>query len=1029
MREGSERREATVLFCDLSGYTRWNEEEDPEDIALVMETVRAEATRIIEEHGGIVNQFVGDEVMGLFGVLTSHEDDPRRALAAALKFHDYMRSVKVLGARSLQLHSGAETGLIYVRVRDLRAGVFELTGEAVNTAARLRGVAGADEILCGPQLQRRVRDFYRLEPRAPFSLYANAQPIVPHRVLGPADSSSWFEVATLRGLTRYVNREKELSTLWRWWERAEQGTGCLVNVLGDAGVGKTRFLHEFRARLAPGTAVLIGRCSAYRNVAPYQPFIDALRGLIEANAVTRDESVTQLSERWSLSAASRQALTHLLTPDIDQAGMPAAAELRSAIVEAIREVIAALSAQRAVFVMLEDWHWADEASRNALRLIASQLLQMRVLLVVNFRATQLTEVAQPQTTQRILLRPLTPIHTESMARSVLGGERLPEGLSTFVHERTLGNPFFVEEICRSLLDTGACSARSDAIELHQPLFQVRAPSTVQAIVRARVDRLPEELRELLRLAAVIGQELPLDLLEALVNGEGLFSQLAPSSLRLLAMLEELEQHDMIHRESLLPPSYRFKHAITREVVYDSLPVRARRLQHVRLAREIESRTPADELERHFEALANHYRLGNEWPKAIEYALRAGDKAWRAFALEQAGLQYRFAIEGLMQPGTWDDAAKSTHIEASLSWARVGIYNPHPDQVIALRRSLDFAQELQDRTRAALCLNWLYWIEYGLGNHITSQAYAEKFLEEAENIGEPRYVAQARVNLARCYMVAAEYQLGVPLIERGLELRSGADAARHSFAWTNLGMMVADQGDFERAHECLDRCRDIARGQQSLIGPALILQAIVEGWQGRWHAALATCARAYDIAQRIQGAYILGMSRLISGFARFVVHGDPAELDETRAGIEFLDSQGIRLHMSYNWSLLASGLALAGDYDRAQLAAEHALVRRHMLDRQGECEALRVMAIVASTRDRQARAALALVDEAVQAAQTKASKRELVLCDLVLARVLRANGELARGDEALVNAQLGARRLGMTLLHELDHGVRVREHEV
>src|SRR6185312_910950 len=157
-----------------------------------------------------------------------------------------------------------------------------------------------------------------------------------------------------------------LSTLWRLWERAEQGAGCLVNVLGDAGVGKTRFLHEFRARLATGTPVLLGRCSAYRNVAPYQPFIDALRGLIESNVLTRDESVTQLSERWSLSSQSRVALTHLLTPDIDQAGMPPAAELRSAIVEAIREVIAVVSAQRAVFVMLEDWHWADEASRNAL---------------------------------------------------------------------------------------------------------------------------------------------------------------------------------------------------------------------------------------------------------------------------------------------------------------------------------------------------------------------------------------------------------------------------------------------------------------------------------------------------------------------------------------------------------------------------------------------------------------------------------------------------------------------------------------
>ncbi|HET8936735.1 MAG TPA: AAA family ATPase [Polyangiales bacterium] len=736
--EGSERREATVLFCDLSGYTRWNEEEDPEEIALAMEVVRTEATRIIEDHGGIVNQFVGDEVMGLFGVLSSHEDDPRRAVAAALRFHEYMRDVKVFGTRRLHLHSGAETGLVYARVRDLRSGLFEITGEAVNTAARLRSLASDDEIVCGPQLGRRVQDFYRLGLLAPYRVHEGAQPIIPQRVVGMTQSSSPFQIAALRGFTPYVNREIELADLLAWWSRTEQGSGGLVKIGGEAGVGKTRFLHEFRARLSPEAVVLHGGCSSYRGVPPYQPFIDALRTFIDANPSTRAESVQQLSERWGLSHASCMALTQLLSPDSRTASSLKAGDLRSAIVDALRQIIGKLAVHHPLLVILEDWHWADEASRHALRSIAPDLDHLRAMVVVNFRSTELTESEQPDTPRQIKLRPLGPGATKLMAQSVLGAEQLPDGLSSFVHDRTLGNPFFVEEICRALVDDGACSLRNDSVELVEPLFQVRTPSTVQAILRARVDRLPEEQRDVLRLASVIGPEFSPDLLEALLDRRG-------NGLSLLAILEGLERHDLIHRESTHPVSYRFKHAITREVVYEGLPMRVRRLRHTHLARAIEARTPADELERKYETLANHYRLGAEHHKAIEFAVRAGDKAWRAFALEQAGLQYRHAIETLRQLADSDEAAMAKHIDVSLSWGKAGIYNPHVDQVAALRSSFVFARRLQDQRCAALCLNWLCWIEYGLGDHVASHAYAQRFLADAQSLGEPRLVAAATLN--------------------------------------------------------------------------------------------------------------------------------------------------------------------------------------------------------------------------------------------------------------------------------------------
>jgi class 3 adenylate cyclase/tetratricopeptide (TPR) repeat protein len=1041
--EGSERREATVLFCDLGGYTRWNEEEDPEDVAFVMDLIRSEATRIFEAHGGIVNQFVGDEVMGLFGVVSSHEDDPSRALAAALAFHAFLRGGQGWGERRtwpLRLHSGAETGLIYARVHDLRSGLFEVTGEAVNTAARLRAMASPDELICGPALQRQVEHFYRLEPLAPVRLYRTAEPIIAHRVVEPTTSNTWFEVAALRGLTHYVNREVELQTLLQLWRRCEQDCGAVVAIAGPPGIGKTRFLHEFRTRLGASASVLHGRCSAYRNVAPYQPFIEGLTGLLETLTLASPTLATpdtptrlaQLSERYRLSVEAHRSLAYLLTPSSESssaAESPDAAELRAAIVRALDELIAHMTLERPVLVILEDWHWADEASRNALRQIGQGVETRRLLIAINYRSTELTEQAQPAAAVRIELCALDSLHTESMARRVFGGGQLPVGLSAFVHHRTLGNPFFVEEFCRALLDTGTCRVQSDSVVLLEPLLQLRAPSTVQAIVRARLDRLPPEQRALLRLASVIGPQFTLELLEVLSSDSppeatelatDPVEQLEPASpVRLLGMLHELESQDMVHRDDTQPTSYRFKHAITREVVYESLPVRSRKHHHARLAHEMERRTTerGEELEPHFEALAHHYRLSTAREQAIKFAILAGDKAWRTFALEQAGLQYRHAIEALAELATTGELARARHVDVSLSWARVGIYNPHPAQVDALRVSLGFARDLGDRQRAALCLNWLCWIEYGLGNLRRAVQYADQFLEEAQGLQEVRLLAQAHINRGRCHMLACEYTQAATALEHGMQLRARPDGAGHSFALSNLAMVYGDRGDFAQALAHLEESERIASGRLSLVGPLLVLRAILESWQGHWEAAIATCARAHEVALRIEGQFILGMSLLIGGYARYMSSFDPAALVQTRAGLHQLENQGIRLHMSYNWSLLASALAYGGEYDEAEAAAQQALSRAVEFDRQGESESLRVLALVAALRDRQLPRAEDYMARALREANEKHSERDLALCDLTASRIARAQGEFGRGAGLLDKARARAARIGLTLPRE------------
>lgn len=262
-----ERRQATVLFSDLSGYTAMNERLDPEDVRTIMSRIKAEAVRIVEGHGGTVNQFVGDEVMALFGVPQAHEDDPVRAVRAAHDLHALVRAISPevehkLGT-PLRLHSGMSAGLIVTGSDDRRDGTFGVTGDAVNTAARLASHAIADTVLVSEEIQRGIADYFQTEPLAPVELKGKAARLTPYRVTGQTGIASRFEAAVKRGFTAYAGRETELGMLNAGLQNARKGQGQLVTVMGEPGIGKSRLLFEFRHSAPVGELiVLTGHCQS-----------------------------------------------------------------------------------------------------------------------------------------------------------------------------------------------------------------------------------------------------------------------------------------------------------------------------------------------------------------------------------------------------------------------------------------------------------------------------------------------------------------------------------------------------------------------------------------------------------------------------------------------------------------------------------------------------------------------------------------------------------------------------------------------
>lgn len=1020
-----ERRSATVLFVDMCGYTALIGDEDPEDVARLLEQFKRIAGEVVEACGGLVNQFVGDEVVALFGVRRSYEDDACRAVTAALLLHERARSLGTLGRRKDRpclLHTGIETGLVLARARDIRAGVYDLVGEPVNMAARLRAQAAPDEILLGPRTLALTAPFFVTEPCTPFVPRGMSCEVVPARVLSASSAQRPFDAALRRGLTDYVGRERELTRLVQVARTAEQGTGACVSVAGAPGMGKTRLFFEARKRLRSVLSriphVLVGRCAAYGRAEPYQPFIDALRKLLEE--LTEGEPTPQVESLLHYGAELRvhlPVLAYLLGTETELDPTPrelAGERLRDAIFEALAALLDTLARDNLVVLMLEDWHAADEASDAALQRLVARFAERRVLFVLNYRSTELAPERLPSSLH-IELAPLDRERTAEVARALLQASRVHDDLSLFLHERTLGNPFFIEEVCRALAETHALRRRDDELQLGTPTAELQTPSSVQAMVRARVDRLAGADKELLRLASVLGSEFSLELLLVLARASLRLGGEAPEQLeaRLRAQLEQLDDHGLVYAaRGGEHPRYRFKHAITREVAYADLPREQRRAHHDLVGRAIEQRY-AGALAPWYDVLAYHFAASHSTEKAVLFAELAADRAARAFSLEQAMNSYRVAIEGLDRSAESNPEKQRKRVALSLKWAGCCVFNPAREQLAVLEVSLRWARELGDVRTLVRCLCWLAWLAHTVGEQARAVAFYEQALASSDALHDDALLAQIRANIGLSYAMAARHDEAVlalsesvsqrKRVEQGGE-RDSAGGARgitpslagggYGYTLAYLGMIAGERGDFAEGYALLAQAREIveATGRKALIGAVLVLRAMVESWQGDWSACARTAVEARAVAERVNGGYLRAMSQTLGGAAQVLGEGELAGLASLRASVDWLSMRQIFLSMSWNEAWLAEALLSDARYEEAEQHARRALARAPAWDALGEAAAHRVLAEVHHARDHDGARARRELAAAHACAERKQSRRELLLCELALADLRAREGE-------------------------------------
>jgi class 3 adenylate cyclase/tetratricopeptide (TPR) repeat protein len=783
-----ERRLATVLFADLSGYTVLGERLDPEEVQAIMGRIKGEAVRIVEGQGGIVNQFVGDEVLALFGIPSAHEDDPRRAVAAALELHELVRGVsgelELTIGQALRLHTGINTGLVVTHAQDGREGRFGLTGDTVNTGARLMSHAQRDQILLSPATQRLVSEHYETEAQAAVALKGKALPVVPYRVLGPA-------LHRARPLAPLVGRARELAQFRAVLESSlAGGRGHALLLRGEAGIGKSRLVAELRA-MAQG----LGYAAHSALVLDFGGgrTRDVSRGLVhslldlsaQAEPALREAAVRQALEAGLVEPDGEAFLHDLLELELPQAlrsfYSALSAERR---VEGLRTTVAALvrslSAHAPLLLSVEDLHWADAGTLALLGVLAREVAGLPAVLAMTTRpdgdpldAAWRAAHGQPA----ITTVELAPLPEAEAARLAEAYPELAPAMLRNCLERAAGNPLFLEQLL--------LNAEETATE--------QLPVSVQTLVQARMDRLPARDRMALQAASVLGQRFTLEALRHLLGDEAF----GP---------EALVAHHLLRGEG---EDCVFGHALIRDGVYESVLRSRRRELHGRAAAWFAAHDPdlhAEHLERAEDPAAAQAYLEAARGHAARYRFeRALARVQRGVALGREGPlgSELLAAEGriLQDLGRFGDslpafeaALAAAGNDAERCRARLGMANGMRvvDRLEEAMQVLDAAQA--EAERAGL-LEEQARLHHLRGNLYFPQARAKECLAEhgralelARQAGSVELEVRAHGGLGDAYFLVRDPERASEHFAQCVEL-----ARRHGFGRVevaNKAMLVA-----------------------------------------------------------------------------------------------------------------------------------------------------------------------------------------------------------------------------------------------
>jgi class 3 adenylate cyclase/tetratricopeptide (TPR) repeat protein len=960
-----ERKQVTVLFADLKGSMELLADRDSEDARAILDPVLERMMDAVHRYEGTVNQVMGDGIMALFGAPIAHEDHAVRACYAALAMQaavkQYALEVQRRRGVPLQMRVGVNAGEVVVRAigNDLHMD-YSAIGQTTHLAARMEQMAMPGTILLTPAVADLADGFVQVTPLGPVPIKGLDAPVEVFELVGTTALRRRLQTAVARGLSPFVGRQPELEALQQALSRAGAGQGQVVALLGEPGVGKSRLVYEFlHSHHTQGWLILESSSVSYGMATAYLPVCELLK------------AYCHLEDRDDLRTLRAKLTGQLLTLDEAlQDTVPAVLALFEALpadspflqldplqrrrrtLEALKRVLLRESQVQPLLLVFEDLHWIDTETQAMLDTLVDSLPTARVLLLVNYRPEYQHGWGSKTFYTQLRLDPLPPASAEELLQAFLGDDASLVPLSQLLIFRTQGNPFFLEESMRTLVETGVLVGERGAYRLGIPLDTLQVPATVQALLAARIDRLPPEDKRLLQSAAVIGTEVPGPLLQAIAD---------TSDEALYRILGHLQAAEFLYETSLVPErAYTLKHALTHEVAYGSLLHERRCALHARLVEALEV-LAGDRRDDQVERLAQHALRGEVGDKAVTYCRQAGTKARARSANREAVVCYEQALEALAHLPD----SRATHKQAiDLRLDLRGALTPLAEygRIFDIIRAAEpLAQELDDPLRLGRIYDEMASCFRMRGEPDRAVVFGQRALALAATLEDTGLQVRVNFTLGQAYYTIGHYRQamevlvqneatldGELLYERfgGLGLPSVVSRAWLNFCRAELGaftegMASASEGLWvaeavEHPFTLVEACRGVS---------LLCLR------QGQLHKATPMLERAVGLCQDRHIPLLFPWAATALGLA-YTMAGRGAEgVPLTEQAIEQAVSTGRRAYVALWVAWLGEAYLLTGRLEDAHTRAVQALeLARTLKERGNEAWALRLLGNIAARRE-------------------------------------------------------------------------------
>ena len=940
-----ERKQVTVLFADLKGSLELLADRDPEEARQLLDPVLERMMAAVHRYEGTVNQVMGDGIMALFGAPLAHEDHAIRACYAALRMQEsvmqYSEEIQRSHGVPVQIRVGLNSGEVVVRAIDSDLHMdYTAVGQTTHLAARMEQMARPGSVLVTAATLQLAEGYIQVKPLGPIPIRGLADPLEVCELLGAGPTRTYLQAFAARGLTRFVGRQAEFEALRQALERAGAGHGQVVAVMGEPGVGKTRLFYEFiRSHRTRGWLVLESRSVSWGKATAYLPLSDLLKLYFQVEE--RDEARTirekvagKLVTLDTALGPTLPAFLTLLDIPVEEASWQALdpPQRRQRTLEAMKRLVLRESQVQPLLLVVENLHWIDAETQAFLDSVIESLPTGRILLLVNYRPDYQHGWGSRTYYMQLRLDPLPRESAEELLDVLVGDDASLHPLRRMLIERTEGNPFFLEESIRTLVETQGLVGEQGSYRLARALPGIQVPATVQAVLAARIDRLAPDEKRLLQTAAVIGTDVSYTPLHTVAG-------MPEAALR--QGLARLQAAEFLYETCLFPDfAYTFKHALTHEVAYHSLLLERRRDLHERTAQAMEALWH-DELEEHYSELAHHYSRSGNTAKAVTYCQRAGHQAVQRSANADAISHLTTALE-LFQtlPDTAERTQQEVDLLTTLGPALIvtkGYAAPEVEHVYARAREL--CRQLGESLQLFHVLRGLFIFYLNRGALQTARELGEQLLILAQRQHAPPLLLEAHFAVGATLFWLGEVIPAHAHLEQGMALYDPHQHHSHAFLYGQdpgvaclslaaLALWVLGYPDqaLARIHEALTLAYE--RPHPFSLARALIYTGRLHQFRGEPHLTQARAEAAVTLSTEQGLVYWCAEGTILRGWA-LAAQGQSVEgIAQMCQGLATHQATGAELVRPYLLPLLAETYAQGGRVDEGLRVLDQALVSVH-----------------------------------------------------------------------------------------------------